>query len=432
MADNSVSNVSISVHSGISSEKRDEIIAEACAQIKAAPGSFDTLQAAAQEVGRLIPGADNFAKYYGLDIDRDLLKAALAAGFNEAGALGVIQGGLAKGAVDRKAAEAARPENVENRAACAEIRDNRSLDHVRSTVYALVKKHGLKPEQIDRGAIIKAMGLGATDDTKDVQIAIDQGIQAATAKWEDDTPEMAGIRANPTPGQVLGVVDKAARPESRYVEVAIWERAINAALLEKDGIVALPEFAIDLAVERECETLKKNPTLAQLKISTLRVARRDDDIVLDTFQRLIAAMGSPHVPVPAPVIQPDTVLTVPATEPEAPEGPKMESSVKVVHSEPVDDFVPLDGWPASGRTEKLLPDENGVIHAGAEPGTVRDFSDTGSRTFTPPAALAEPSTRATKLGEWDGGTIARKINSDNRIAKKHDSLAERRGIKRGA
>lgn len=380
-------------------------IAEIAAQFEQSP-TLDNLSVAACRMAR--EGLPAGPHYHTDNRFNALLRAAKDTGLDEKAAVEIIRVGLDQGRKELQAEFDALPEEIAKRELRAEIGSEAASEHIRSCVYRYVKNGKLAPEQVHQ-SLDGRMPLYGHDDPRrkhndDMQRAIQEGIAVALADWsKTDTPEMASIRGTPTVGRVRMLMEKVARPESLYVEAAVFERLLNIAILSAEGRVFLPTIEHDRQIETELEAVKRTPTLQQLKESTLKIGRRGNYIALDVFKRLAVAMDSPHLPVAAPTVAPGSVLTVPAAEQGAPEGP-VSAITKTIFHDPAEapDYEPRDLAP-------MQPEISGNLLESAK-------ESAGHRSRTQAEILSESrqNPNSARIIAVDGKSLA------------HKSLAARR------
>lgn len=250
------------------SKEYAEIVAAAAAKIK----DFSTLEAAALEVGKLTGIAAPTGKEgTATDIKAALLEAATAAGLNEIAAGALIDDGMNRGKPEFFADKARNRVTEANSDTVRAIGRNRTLAQVGASVYALITERGLKPEEIDQWALITAASanaVGADIYHTAVRSVIAAAVAAAMTNNNEDMPAGGPLE------HVRNAVDRAAHTESRYISVSEFEKIMmTAEILEREGKALLPgEVVEEAAILKEIAAIKRNPTLGQLRESTLLVA----------------------------------------------------------------------------------------------------------------------------------------------------------------
>lgn len=319
----------------------DEFIVSAVEAIKENP-TYDVIEAEAAKIAENVPSSLGLPN--SLTIKSQLLHAAVEAGKDKDTTEKIIESGMKKGAA--AAAKNAEKKHItdSNAWAVAEIEKNPTEETVRNVVYKLVKSEGfmnrsiMQPVQLNRDAIVAAFHGEA--DEKTISQAIEDGITAArghlfSTSFKEDENFADIVKA------VSG--EKGIYNESRYLAADKFESIMNAAIMAKDGRVILTGEAEQRAVDKEKEALRRNPTLEQLKLSTLKLSR-GGAVCLDSFEELAATMGKPQ--------------------------PSTQSLLKKKHHQPVPDSGAPEERPTVEKTESKNALEKGKPKRTADGGII--------------------------------------------------------------
>lgn len=368
---------------------------QAVADTKNAVKGMDTLMAAALAYGQAMARA-------GLGITpasakTELLATARAAGISSGVAAGIIDEGIDKGFDEASVAIKADPVTVLNEIAVRCVQRNPSPEQVAATAYELVRSCGMKPENLARERLLAAVG----NKSRAYETVFDSAVAAAISSGA----EIAATEGNAPVERVRAAMIAAAHEESRYLSIEAFERIMfEAEVLEANGRALSTERVAgeEAAVEAEIAAIRANPTLKQLRESTLKVAVpgmtgeifigergaslqwqqrkqidvRGDKVCVDIFERLCAALieARPEYTVPVKTTLglfdaglPTKQVPAPAPAQRLPEGRNL---LKKTWNEPQalsegeGNYTPIDPIPPAPRRrtpkEYIGKDERGI------------------------------------------------------------------------
>jgi len=118
--------------------------------------------------------------------------------------------------------------------------------------------------------------------------AVDDGYNAIHNNFAK-TPGAVELEQNPTPAQLLTVLENASEPAARFIPVELFDRLINMLHDAESGYVIVPEPEYVSFVDRECERIRKNRTSKQLDESARRVAISSQGVNIDILAKLCSA-----------------------------------------------------------------------------------------------------------------------------------------------
>lgn len=209
---------------------------------------------------------------------QELTAFAVKNGMKREPAQAYIRLGVEAGIEERQRRHDNDPVTIANKALGLRLRYGMTENAAATAVYTAIREGVISPGQIRLDEQIAEIN---PDDPYKMRAAIEKAVKLAEQDKTAKAPTAAGMLA--------GLATQE-RTESRFIDVATFEAAINAAMRKAESKIEFAQFVRDKAVEQEIANIKANPTFEQLKKSALKVARRGNDICVDVLDRLIEAM----------------------------------------------------------------------------------------------------------------------------------------------